>query len=154
MSNGSKSKTFIAIIAILLLTNALMLVFTFRMGKKPPQGPPKMESFTEKIKKEVRFDTLQMAAFEERKKNHWPKMRTMLDELTAAKESFYNLTYDSTVSDSVLQVRAADIGERQRQVDLKMIGYFKDVRKICTPEQLIRYDSVLPPIFKRIIVRK
>ncbi|HRE51817.1 MAG TPA: hypothetical protein PK339_10355 [Flavitalea sp.] len=154
MSNGSKNKAFIAIIAILLLTNIILLISTFRVKKGPPPGPPKSETFTEKIKKQVQFDTLQLAAFEERRKNHWPEMRVMLNELTSAKESFYSLIYDSTVSDSVLQARAADIGARQQQIDLKMIGYFKDVRKLCKPEQFDKYDSLIPPIIKRIIARK
>jgi len=149
MENGSKNKALVSIIAILLLTNISMLVFILRHKEEPPHQDTKKPGLTERIKKEVMFDSTQMAAFESRKKAHWDRMRVIFDTMTATKERFYYLTYNPQTPDSYLDSQASIIGLQQKQIDLNMIRYFKDVRKICNKHQLPKYDSILPEMFKR-----
>jgi hypothetical protein len=80
-------------------------------------------------------------------------MRERFDEIKKTKEDFYFQLYDSTVADSVLEKKADVIGNQQKNLDLAVIRHFKDVRKLCTPEQLPKYDSLLPPIIERMTTR-
>jgi periplasmic protein CpxP/Spy len=146
--SSSKNKVLLAIIVILLLTNIGMLAFVFK-NSNPPEPPPKGPGFTERLKKEVGFSEDQMKVFEPKKKIFWTSMHERLDRIKTAKENFYLQMYDASVPDSVLVAKADAIGNQQRDLDLYVIRHFKDVRMLCTPAQLIRFDSLLPTIIHR-----
>lgn len=61
--------------------------------------------------------------------------------------------YDPSVPDSILELRADGIGEQQRNLDLFVVKHFKEIRKICTHEQLPKYDSLLPALIERMTAR-
>jgi len=148
MNNTTKSKILISIISILLITNVVMMIFYFKKDNRPPEQSHK-PGFTERLKKEVKFDSTQMAIFDKKKKAHWDRMRSLFDEITTTKEHFYQLVYDTALTDSLLESKAVVIGERQKELDLQVFRYFKDVRRLCRPGQLASYDSLLPAIVKR-----
>ena len=149
MNNISRNKVLISIIAILLLTNISMLVFMFMNKCNQGEEPKKPPGFTERLRKEVKFDSLQMNEFDVKKKDHWKKMRALFDTMTTSKEQFYKLIYDSTISASALHSGATVIGLQQKSLDLQVFGYFRDIRRLCTEEQRPRFDSVLPSIVKK-----
>ena len=150
MNQLSRNRVLLTIIAVLLITNVVMLVLFFRM-QKPAEKP--RTSFTERLKTEVGFTAEQMAVYEPKKKAFWSRMRERFDEIKKTKEDFYFLMYDPNVNDSVLNVKADSIGNQQKELDLFVIRHFKDVRKMCTPEQLPKYDSLLPSIVERMTTR-
>ncbi len=152
MNQPERNKTLLTIIAILLITNLVMLILFFRMSHQLDSQPKKL-GFTEKLKKQVGFSQQQMSVFEPRKKIFWDKMRARLDEIKKTKEDFYFQMYDPTVPDSVIEAKANVIGNQQKELDLQVIRHFKDIRKLCTPDQLPKYDSLLPSIIERMTAR-
>jgi protein CpxP len=151
MNRLSGNKVLLSIIAILLITNIVMLVLFLRM--KPAYEPPKKLGFTEKLKNQVGFTEQQMAVFEPRKKVFWDSVRQQFDQIKKTKEDFYKYMYDPSVPDSVLQAKAELIGTQQKDLDLFVIRHFKEIRTLCTPEQLPKYDSLLPPLIERMTAR-
>jgi periplasmic protein CpxP/Spy len=151
MNQLSRNKVLLTIIAILLVTNIVMLVLFLRM--RPNLQEPKKLGFTEKLKNQVGFSPEQMAVFEPKKKVFWNSVRARFDEIKKTKEDFYNYMYDPTVPDSVLEAKAETIGQQQKELDLFVIKHFKDIRTLCTPEQLPKYDSLLPPLIERMTAR-
>jgi periplasmic protein CpxP/Spy len=147
----AKNKILLFIIAILLVTNIAMLFFFMRM--KPSENQSKKLGFTEKLKDQVGFTQQQMAVFEPKKKIFWTHVRERSAALKKTKEQFYQFMYDPTVPDSVIQAKADVIGEQQRDLDLYVIKHFKDIRTLCTPEQLPKFDSLLPPLIERMTAR-
>ena len=61
--------------------------------------------------------------------------------------------YDPSVPDSVIEAKADIIGKQQKDLDLFVIRHFKDIRTLCTPDQLPKYDSLLPPLIERMTAR-
>lgn len=151
MNTLSRNKILLSIIAILLITNIGMLIFFLRCNRHPVEE--KRKGFTERLKTEVGFTPQQMEIFEPKKKAFWDKMRARFDEIKKTKEDFYYQMYDPAIPDSVIVQKADVIGDQQKELDLQVIRHFKDVRKLCTPEQLPRYDSLLPAIIKRMTDR-
>jgi periplasmic protein CpxP/Spy len=147
----SRNKVLLTIIAILFVTNIVMLVLFLRMS--PNLQEPKKLGFTEKLKNQVGFSPEQMAIFEPKKKVFWNSVRARFDEIKKTKEDFYNYMYDPTVPDSVLEAKAETIGKQQKELDLFVIRHFKEIRTLCTPEQLPKYDSLLPPLIERMTAR-
>jgi periplasmic protein CpxP/Spy len=152
MNQFSGNKILLTIIAILLITNVVMLVLFLRL-EKPASAENKRLGFTEKLKNQVGFTPEQMAIFEPKKKAFWKNVRERFDEIKQTKENFYYQLYDSTISDSVLQAKAEVIGRQQMELDLQVIRHFRDIRKLCTPKQLPKYDSLLPPLIERMTAR-
>ena len=90
-----------------------------------------------------------MLVFEPKKKLFWDKMHQRFEEIKKTKEKFYFQMYDPSIPDSTLQANAGLIGNQQKELDLQVIRHFKDVRTLCTPDQLVKFDSLLPSIIKR-----
>lgn len=52
--------------------------------------------------------------------------------------------------DSLLQKSALVIGEKQVEVDLRMLQHFKNLRALCTPQQLPKFDLSFTNIVEKI----
>lgn len=150
MNQLSRNKVFLTIISILLITNVVMLVLFLKIERPEP---PKKLGFTEKLKNDVGFSTEQMSVYVERRDRFWASVRQQFDSIKETKINFYHLMYDPSVPDSVLEFRADSIGKQQRNLDLFVVRHFKDIRKICTHEQLPKYDSLLPALIDRMTAR-
>jgi periplasmic protein CpxP/Spy len=151
MNQLSRNKVLLTIIAILLITNIVMLVLFLKM--KPHTHEPKKLGFTEKLKNQVGFSAQQMAVFEPKKKIFWTRVRERSVDIKKTKEDFYKFMYDPSVPDSVLEAKADVIGKQQKELDLFVIRHFKEIRTLCTPDQLPKFDSLLPPLIERMTAR-
>lgn len=128
-----------------------MLVLFLKV--KTAHKEPKKFGFTEKLKNQVGFTSEQMAIFEPKKKVFWRSVRERFNEIKKTKEEFYQYMYDPSVPDSVIEAKANIIGNQQKELDLYVIRHFKEIRTLCTPEQLPKYDSLLPPMIERMTAR-
>ena len=151
MNKGSRNRVLLIVIAVLLLTNLVMAFLFFRMNKAPEEkrGP----GFTERLKKDVGFTPEQMAVYEPKKKAFWDNMRKRFEEIRTTKRDLYHFMYDPTVPDSVMNAKAEIIGAQQKELDLFVVRHFKDVRTLCKPDQVSKYDSLLPVIIERMTTR-
>jgi len=146
MNTISRNRILVTIIGILLITNLAVVIFFFNHKCAEVRRGP---GFTERLKKEVGFTPEQLKVFEPKKKLFWGKMRQRFEEMKKSKESFYHQMYDPSIPDSVIQLKAAVIGNEQKEIDLQVIRHFKEVRMLCAPDQLSRFDSLLPMIIQR-----
>lgn len=151
MNQVSRNKILLTIIAILLVTNIVMLALFLK--KKPHEEGPKRLGFSEKLKNDVGFTAQQMAIFEPKRDKFWAKVREQFDTIKKTKVDFYHYMYDPGVPDSIVEAKADIIGRQQRDLDLYVVRHFKDIRTLCTPQQLPRYDSLLPPLIERMTAR-
>jgi len=151
MNQLSRNKILLIIIAVLLVSNVAMLVLFFRMN--PAATETKRPGFSERLKKEVGFSEQQMSVYEPRRDAFWNSLGQRYALIKTTKEEFYSHMYHPDVPDSVLESKAEVIGKQQKDLDLYVIRHFKEVRKLCTPEQLPKYDSLLPYIIERMTAR-
>jgi hypothetical protein len=129
-----------------------MLVLILQM-KKPAHEGPKRLGFTEKLKNEVGFSPQQMAIYEPKRDKFWAAVRRQFDTIKNTKIDFYHFMYDPSIPDSTLQAKADEIGRQQTNLDLFVVRHFKDIRMLCTPQQLPKFDSLLPPLIERMTAR-
>jgi hypothetical protein len=152
MNQVTRNKILLLLIAILLITNLVMLVLFLRMKKPEPPQARKL-GFTEKLKNQVGFTPQQLEVYEPKRTAFWKRVRERFDEIKRTKEDFYYQMYDPSVPDSVVEAKAEVIGRQQKDLDLQVMKHFKEVRTLCTPEQLPKYDSLLPLIIQRMTER-
>lgn len=145
----SKSKVYLIIISLLLIINiALVWFFVIDKRGRPDDGRLRI---IEMLKKEVGFDETQMKQAMEMKKRHLEKIKPYFDEVRKAKESFYVLLQNPQVNDSVRKAAAAVIGQKQEALDMAIFTNFNEIRQLCKPDQLIKFDSSMQQVVKRMI---
>lgn len=150
MRNVLKNKVLVSIIGILLLANIVMLVFFISGMKKPDreihgeQKPPahNIESF---LQTKIGFTDQQIEQFKKLKEAHHDKLFPLFEDVRKTKDGFFLMVKDSHPSSYIDSV-AMVIGERQRTLDRNVFETIREVRNICTPQQKMAFDTLLPKI--------
>ena len=148
MDSVKKNKSLVAIIIFLLVSNIAMLVFFLALGNSNTRDHSRKDMVSNFLKKDIGFNQKQLDDYEKIHKDHWEKMRPYFKGIRSAKDSFYNLLYISP-ADSSVNKAAAIIGEKQMALDVQMFEHFKNVRSLCTSEQLPKFDSLFKGIVSR-----
>lgn len=146
MSTQTKSKLYLLIIGILLITNIAMLFFFLDnkdKGKRPPnRGNDKSAMMKEFLKKDVGFTEQQLLQYDTLSKQNRERMKADMEAMKSAKEEQFKELGSKGFSDSAIVAAAIKAAGNQKQVEEKMLGYFATVRKLCTAEQLPKFDSL------------
>ena len=144
MSTQTKSKLFLLIIVILLLTNITLLFFLFnkdgRDGKRPPFD--KGAAAKEFLKKEIEFSDAQLQQYDTLAKQHRDKMKGTFDEMRKSKEQQFKELGRHAFSDSAIADAVTQSVEKQKIMELQFYNHMLEVRKICTTDQLPKFDSL------------
>jgi hypothetical protein len=153
MSNTSRNKNLLFIIAVLLLTNIAVLVYFLALKKphdKKPGTSERSRGLTEMLQREVGFNDSQVTRYKELKVEQWEKIRPMFDDMRKAKDSLFRLMSDTTINDSVINKAADAIARRQRLLDLQTFDHFRKVRALCAnTDQQVKYDSAILRMFRK-----
>jgi periplasmic protein CpxP/Spy len=153
MPNFSKTQVLTFIIVILLLVNIAM-VLSFGM-KQPgnadkhadrPGRRPNPIAFT--LKEKVGFSEQQMNQIEVLKKQHREKMHVLFEDIRKAKIAFYANVSQQQVNEDSIEALSFNIGKKQQAIEQQAFRNFREIRALCTPEQLVRYDSLMPKVIQ------
>ena len=150
MTGSTRNKLLLFVIAILLLANIALIYFLVRGNHNKPSRTER-HGMAEQLKKEVGFSEEQLKQYQQRRDAHMKEMRKLFEDLRITKENYFNTLTNTAPGDSGSLVTANEIGEKQKRVDLTTYQYFSGIRKICTPEQLPKYDSLYKQVIKRMI---
>ena len=118
-----------------LLVNAATLIFFF-VTRAPRKGRPPKETF-DKITEELKLDNDQQKIYSSLRKQHHRTHDSLLQLIAEKRQILYSPKPASL--DSIIQ----PIGQLQQQIELITYQHFKEVRKICTPEQQAKLDKML-----------
>lgn len=144
MSTQAKSKLYLLIIGILLATNIAMLYFCF--GNKPeekkPKGPDRSAMMREFLQKEIGFNDIQLQQLDTLSKQRKEKMKADMEAMKNNKEEQFKELGTKGYSDSAIEEMVNRSAEKQRNMELKMFNHFITIRKMCTAEQLPKFDSL------------
>jgi hypothetical protein len=149
MRSVLKNKVLVTIIAILLLSNIALLVFFISGMKKPDrenQAEQKASHSTESfLQTRIGFTEQQITQFNKLREEHHQKLNPLFEDLRKTKDQFFISVKDS-LSDSYIDSLSVLIGEKQKNLDRQVFRTIQEVRSICSPQQQIKFDSLLPKI--------
>lgn len=149
MSANSKNKILLIAVAILLLTNIAMLAF-FLMGPPKKGGHGGREAMmTEFLQKEMGFNPQQIQQYDTLSKQHREKMKAMFEEVGKNKENQLKQLGAADFSDSSINSIAGQSIEKQKLLEISMFEHLRDVRRICTPDQRPKFDSLVYKVLGR-----
>lgn len=145
-----RNKSLVGIIIFLLVSNIAMLIFFLVLGNgTKKERPPHKDMIAAFLKNEVKFDQSQLDQYEKLHKDHMGKMKPFFESIHNSKDSFYNFLFVNE-PDTDINKAAAVIGEKQMSLDLQMFKHLKNVRNLCTPDQLPKFDSLFPNVIAKI----
>lgn len=152
----AKTRSLVTIIIFLLITNVGMLLFFIFSSKpsvKKESGRDQGGSMYNSLQNEVGFSTAQLERYQVLRKEQRDIVKPLFGELRTAKKDFYDLLYTDTISDSLVIADADSIAQKQKKLDLQVFRYFKNIRNICTPGQLQKFDSTVNKVVIRMVGR-
>ncbi|HEX7845556.1 MAG TPA: periplasmic heavy metal sensor [Chitinophagaceae bacterium] len=152
MSNTSRNKNLIFLVAVLLLTNIAVLAY-FLWFNKPEikkTHPDRTGMFIEMLQKEVGFTDAQVEEYKKLKDQRKETGKPLFDEMRKAKENLFKLMSDPTASDSTIEAAANQIAVQQKALDIQTLNHFKKIRALCSSaDQQVKYDSAVLQMFRK-----
>ena len=153
----NRSKVYLLIIAILLVTNIALLSFLFfKKGNNKFNGkrPDRATMISGFLKTEIGFDNTQLAQYDTLSARHKADMKKMFDNLRSSKDKQFKQLATGNFSDSVMISVANQSAANQKLVELQMFTHLKDIRQLCKPGQLAAFDSLFARILNKNVTRK
>ena len=128
----------------------MLIFFVFLSGPSGRGSSNENQShFSKSLQKDVGFTKEQLDQYQVLRKAQLERVRPLFNDVRNAKFGLYDLLYAEPVSDSVINRKAQLIGEKQEELDIQMFKHFERARKICTREQLPKFDTAI----KKLIVK-
>ncbi len=155
MNSQQKTKSLITIIIFLLITNIAMLIF-FVVVSKPAERRQRIHEpngLYNSLQNEVGFSKDQLNQYLALREEQMKKVHPLFNEVRNAKKDFYVLINSGQVSDSLLNADADSIAQKQKNLDMQIFRYFKNVRGICTDSQRQKFDSLMKKVVVRMVGR-
>jgi periplasmic protein CpxP/Spy len=151
--NTSKYRMLIFLVVFLLLTNIGMLLYftVFDKPDKDARNDKRGPGITAFLQNDLGFSKTQMENLDSVKKQHRNAIRPLFEELGKSKDAFYGLIGQPGASDSVLNAAADEIGRKQAALDRQFFQNFMSLRKLCTANQLPKFDSAMPALASRMV---
>lgn len=156
MERIAKNKALIILVGILLLTNIISLALWLKDDnhRQPPRSNKGGQSrFSTFLKNDVKFSEEQMKEYEALRKEYWQKAKPMLTELNQQKLSMFNKVTDDSVSISLIDSMARNIGSKQAEVDKAFFNHFREIRSRCNDSQRPAFDSGFPTMVNKMLSR-
>ena len=150
----NNNKALLFIIAVLLVTNIAMVIFFFAVkpcGRPEDRRLSPGEAMAYFLKNDVKFSPEQLQQFDSLRKEHKKVIKPLFRNMNAVKDDFYRHISDASVPDSLLNGQLDSIAVAQKQLDRTMFYHFRQVRTLCTPEQLPLYDSLVQHLIQRMM---
>jgi protein CpxP len=144
--NQKKYKWLFFLLFVLLVSNIVLAVFLFVSNSSKDGKQNKNEANS--IYKEIGLDSIQIDTFKARKEAYFKVMRPLWNEIKELKDSMYKkLEADS--NDLIVRSLSSEIANKTSIADMKTYQHFSELRKLCTPDQQVRYDTIIPKLVNR-----
>jgi Spy/CpxP family protein refolding chaperone len=145
MSTLFKNKILAGLVILLLIANIFTIVVFFMGMKKMHPAPQQASTY---IIKELSLNDKQQEQYKAMVQQHRAQSRLIQEQVRDNKDSFFNLLANENVKDSIKNHFASKISLLNRELDLATFDHFKEVRKICTPDQQKKFDGIIKDVLR------
>lgn len=152
INKQNRSKVFLAIIGILLLANIALVSFLLfkKDDSKREKRPDRKTIIAGFLKNEIGFDTLQVQQYYALSTKHSDNMKKLVDSLRNPKEKQFKELAAAGFSDSAMNDMAGRSAASQKAIELRTFNHLKNIRLLCRPGQLPKFDS----LFGKMLIRR
>lgn len=144
------NKGLLFLVLILLLSNVGILIYFLAWKKSTGYGQQRGNySVVDRVKKEIGFTEEQTTQFRQLLETNRDSMKKYSEKVRGAKIELYKLLQQPSLSDSQVQAAGSRLSQQQEAMELVMFRHFQRVRKLCTNDQLIKFDSMVTRMSNR-----
>ena len=151
MITENRSKVFLLIIGILVVTNIVLI--SFLLQKKQPakqtQHQDRKAYISSFLKSEIAFDQQQLLRYDTLSDQHRQKMKNTFDKTRQSKSEQFSQLVSGGFTDSVIYTVAEKSAAAQKAMEVIQLNHLRNIRLLCRPEQLPNFDSSFGKVFKR-----
>lgn len=156
MKESNRQKILIFAIIALVITNITSLSFMWSMKKaeeKPHyhNGGENRGGMGRFVVRELGFDSAQQKAYYELRDKFVKQQFILMDSVKTLRRNFFNELKNDHIDSAEISELAANIGLVQARLDKRTFNHFRQVKKICTPEQAAKYDTITQEIINRMV---
>ena len=152
MSTQTKSKLYLLVIGILLITNIAMLFFFLNNksgGKKVNHSSDRGAMMKGFLQNDIGFSELQLQQYDTLSKKHKAKVKADFEAIKINKEQQFRELGSNGFSDSAIYNTVNQSSEKQKIMELQMLNHFAAIRQICTAAQQPKFDSLFYKIWNK-----
>ncbi len=139
----SNTKLLGIIIGLLIIVNLSTLSFFWITRKKDPTHQAKGGGAAAFLIKELALDSCQKANYSNLIEQHQLAIRNTKKQIEKAKETYFTLLSDTTVSEQIIKDAATKVSGIEQQADLITFHHLQKVRSICNQEQQKKFDEII-----------
>lgn len=144
-----KNKWLAIVTLVLLLANIITLVLLWSGNKKrdfapPPHGTGPFEF----VVNELKLDEKQQQQYKILREEHQQLQKPVTDSLIKARNDYFDLLKNVSVTDSMLLRSSSRTMELQQRMEIINFRHFQKLRAICDPGQQKHFDEILQDILK------
>lgn len=154
MTKFPRQKWLLLLVAILLVTNLITLsVFWSKKTQdehRPDQnGGDRQRRMGQFMVNELKLDKEQEAVYWKLRDTLVSQQKPLMDSIRNTKKRFFDLLKDPTPGNSILDSQMNEVANLQKKLDLVTFQHFQQVRALCKPEQVLKFDTVVKEIVNR-----
>jgi len=140
---------FLTVAVILLLIANIALVAFMLFNKEEKHTAKGGKAVFEKMAKEIGMTDAQKKEYTSLRESHYARIGPLFDTMRSLRRSLFGLMKDSVVNDSLVKLYSSKISTRQTEADTLTLKHFREIRKIFTDEQKIKYDDYIQKMMQR-----
>jgi hypothetical protein len=144
-------KTFWVLLAIFLLSYIAMIIGILQIKGFGKHGErfDRKAMVTKFLKTDIGFTEQQLLQFDSLNNVHQQKVNSIHDSIRNYKNNQFKLLSASNFNDSAIQVAVEKSAAAQRMMEMDQLYYIKSIRQLCTPAQIVAFDTSYVKIFSR-----
>jgi len=145
-----KIKWLLLLVIILLIANAVSLYFLFNRPDQKSRYQEKRSAILNFLKNDVGFTDKQIIQFDSLSNLQKQISKPLFDKSADRKEQILTEAAEQHFSDEAIDTAATKITDEEKDFEIVMLKHLRDVRAICTTEQLVKFDQG----FYKLIVKR
>ena len=152
INKENRSKVYLVIIAILVVANISLLAFFLPKKETPKKEfsrPDRSAYIAAFLQKEVGFDAQQLKQYDTLSATHKEKMSSIFSKMKGNKGEQFRQLVAGGFTDSAINAVADKSRDAQKSAEIIMLTHMRNIRMICTPEQLPKFDSLFVKVLNR-----
>lgn len=146
----SQKKFLLRLVIILIVLNlALIGFFWWRSSQagKPPRPPRAgQRELSGILKKELNLSEKQTVDFNTIRAEFFEKEKILSEAIRSKRDSMNIMMFSKNANDEQLKSLATGVSEGEYKMELLRIEQASRLRSICTPEQLVKFETLVKEI--------
>lgn len=142
-----KNSKFLRIIVISILVINIVVIAYLLINKGVFHGN-KPQKPREILIKKLGFDANQIKQYDVTITKHQNKIRTLDDSIRKTKNELYSRLKESSTEIDTKDSLVTQINNYQKQIEITHYNHFIEIKKICKPEQLEKFNMLTNELSK------